>query len=574
MAILKFTTVPTKRLAASITSASATIKLSDIKGWNGSDLTASDFSNRLFAVLRNDQNTLMEIIELDESTIASASITVLKRGLQFDGNLTTQVTANKLTWVKNETLVELGTNVPQLLNHMVQIVGDQTLAGIKTFSELARTTAGNPVADNDLARKAYVDSVVAGSFPADRIVVAGTAGETVADGDPLYFDTTDNEWKLTDADAASTSENVLLGIAQGAGTNGNAITNGVLLKGLDDAQTGMTEGDIMYLSDTAGDISSTPGTKTVMIGIAKSATELYFSPRFSLFLTNDQKLALAGNSGTPSADNLYVTELGIQRNQEIYAADGGSNDTYVITLDPVPAGYVTGMVLNFKANTINTGAATLNVNTLGAKTIKKLNDQDLADGDIEAGQIVTVIYDGTVFQMQSQIANLKKSNRLIEAETAEVAVTSTGTETIIYQKSIPANTLSTGNAVRVRVYLTDLRSTATGDATFRLKYGSTTVATITAITDDSISTSIKGFVLEGIVAANAATNAQIAFLFGIGSTNSTGLNGLSSGNSAEGTATEDSTGALNLTVTAQWSASDSSNDVQKSFATLEILELL
>jgi hypothetical protein len=87
-----------------------------------------------------------------------------------------------------------------------------------------------------------------------------------------------------------------------------------------------------------------------------------------------------------------------------YAADGGASDSYAITLSPAPTAYYAGMTVRFKANTANTGAATLNVNGLGAKTIKKNHDQDLADGDIESGQIVEVVYDGTNFQMQSQSA--------------------------------------------------------------------------------------------------------------------------------------------------------------------------
>jgi hypothetical protein len=88
-----------------------------------------------------------------------------------------------------------------------------------------------------------------------------------------------------------------------------------------------------------------------------------------------------------------------------YAEDSGASDSYAITLTPAPAAYYVGMVVVFKANTTNTGAATLNVNGLGAKTIKKNHDQDLADGDIESGQIVELVYDGTNFQMQSQVAN-------------------------------------------------------------------------------------------------------------------------------------------------------------------------
>ena len=88
-----------------------------------------------------------------------------------------------------------------------------------------------------------------------------------------------------------------------------------------------------------------------------------------------------------------------------YAADAGSNDTYVITLSPAPSAYVTGMVIHFKANTLNTGTATLNVNGLGAKTIVRSGGTTLLTGDILANQLVEVEYDGTNMVMQSAPAN-------------------------------------------------------------------------------------------------------------------------------------------------------------------------
>lgn len=90
-----------------------------------------------------------------------------------------------------------------------------------------------------------------------------------------------------------------------------------------------------------------------------------------------------------------------------YAADAGSSDTYAITLSPVPAAYFTGMVVVFKANTVNTGTATLNVNSLGAKTIKKRYNEDLENGDILAGQNVVVVYDGTNFQLINEVSASK-----------------------------------------------------------------------------------------------------------------------------------------------------------------------
>jgi len=143
----------------------------------------------------------------------------------------------------------------------------------------------------------------------------------------------------------------------------------------------------------------------------------------------------------------------IQDSHYSYAADAQANDTYVITLVPAIAAYVTGQVFHFKANTANTGAATLNVNTRGAITIKKLNDQDLATGDIEAGQIVTVVYDGTNFQMQSQIATAAHDAITLAAD-ADVLLGLTGQQLTFDTQT--ANTVLAGPA-----------SGAAADPTFR-----------------------------------------------------------------------------------------------------------
>lgn len=306
MATLKPLSIPTKYLTASITSSASSLQLSDILDWNGTALTSASFGTLGYIVLRNANNTVVEFMEIDVTTIASSSITILRRGLGFDGDYVTEISANKKSWVKG-THVELGSHVPQLLKHFVTDIGDQTIAGVKTFSSLPATTAGNPVASTDLARKAYVDSVVAGIATAISEVVPGTAGETLSDGNLVYLKLADNRWWKTTASTAGTVENVMLGIAQGAGTAGNPITNGVLIRGVDDAQSGLSAGSVYYAANTAGTIASTPGTTEVTVGVGKSTTELYFDPRFDQQLTEDQQDALVGTSGTPSATNKYVT---------------------------------------------------------------------------------------------------------------------------------------------------------------------------------------------------------------------------------------------------------------------------
>ena len=97
-----------------------------------------------------------------------------------------------------------------------------------------------------------------------------------------------------------------------------------------------------------------------------------------------------------------------------FAVDAGGDDDYEITLDPIPTSYHGGMEINFIPATANTGACTLNVNELGAKTIKKNVSDDLADGDIAVGKLVKVIYDGTNFQLISNALQEEVETEMVE----------------------------------------------------------------------------------------------------------------------------------------------------------------
>lgn len=87
----------------------------------------------------------------------------------------------------------------------------------------------------------------------------------------------------------------------------------------------------------------------------------------------------------------------------------GSANTYTITYSPALAAYVDGERYSFRVAADNTGAATLNINGLGATTIKKMSSAgktDLAAGDLKSGQPATVEYDGTHFVLVTPLANL------------------------------------------------------------------------------------------------------------------------------------------------------------------------
>jgi hypothetical protein len=96
----------------------------------------------------------------------------------------------------------------------------------------------------------------------------------------------------------------------------------------------------------------------------------------------------------------------IDSSKLFFGTDSGVSDAYAINfLVPITA-YVVGQPANFIANTANTGPATLNINSLGAVTIKKNYNQDLSNNDIKALQLISVIYDGTNFQLTSPISNI------------------------------------------------------------------------------------------------------------------------------------------------------------------------
>lgn len=94
-----------------------------------------------------------------------------------------------------------------------------------------------------------------------------------------------------------------------------------------------------------------------------------------------------------------------------YITDTGAVNALVATLSPALGAYAAGVLVQVKVANTNTGATTINVNALGAKTIKKgQGTTDLVAGDIVAGQVISLEYDGTNFQLQSPSALALNSN--------------------------------------------------------------------------------------------------------------------------------------------------------------------
>lgn len=104
---------------------------------------------------------------------------------------------------------------------------------------------------------------------------------------------------------------------------------------------------------------------------------------------------------------------------DVHQYGDGVYDTgvYDITLTPARSGaYVAGEVVRFKADTVNAGAADININGRGDANLFKNVTTELAAGDIPDNSVVTAVYDGTNFQMLA-VAGVT-NDRYVSADTA------------------------------------------------------------------------------------------------------------------------------------------------------------
>ncbi len=105
--------------------------------------------------------------------------------------------------------------------------------------------------------------------------------------------------------------------------------------------------------------------------------------------------------GTDATDAATVGQVQSTTVKLIGSVSG--TDTITGSLTPSLAAYAAGQMFYFVAAGDNTGAVTLNINSLGAKNVTKNGTTALAAGDIKSGQTVAVIYDGTRFQIVNPV---------------------------------------------------------------------------------------------------------------------------------------------------------------------------
>ncbi|WP_339193083.1 hypothetical protein [Paenibacillus sp. FSL W8-1287] len=85
-----------------------------------------------------------------------------------------------------------------------------------------------------------------------------------------------------------------------------------------------------------------------------------------------------------------------------YGITTNSGNAYIVRPNPAPTALVEGLRITVKVNAANTGAATINVNGLGTKSILRGNGTALIAGSLKANSVYTLVYNGSAFILQGE----------------------------------------------------------------------------------------------------------------------------------------------------------------------------
>jgi hypothetical protein len=192
---------------------------------------------------------------------------------------------------------------------------------------------------------------------------------------------------------------------------------------------------------------------------------------------------------------------------------GGTADAKTLTYTVAPAAYYNGQRFAFIANTVNTGSATLNVNSIGAKTIKSMTTGTLANlaaGNMVEGVYVEVAYntanDCFVWTNQSYSAASATVAGVVELATDAETQTGSATDRAITPANLTAKE-ATAAAFRDntadRILTTDIVWSAADTVALTWTSGGTTAVDLDAGINFTVTTA------TGDSTLGAPTNAKV-----------------------------------------------------------------
>jgi len=144
--------------------------------------------------------------------------------------------------------------------------------------------------------------------------------------------------------------------------------------------------------------------------------------------------------GTVNTDSITLGQA--QNEGYQYLASVAGTNTITGSLSPAITAYAAGQTFRFIAAASNTGAVTININSLGAKSITKDGTTALSTGDILINGLYEITYDGTQFQ-------LKNSSVTFSGGTVANATTFSSTVALNGASTISADMTFSGSMLKL-----------------------------------------------------------------------------------------------------------------------------
>jgi len=245
------------------------------------------------------------------------------------------------------------------------------------FRSITNNSGASAANVNSLGPKAIVTN--------DNVALAG--GEILNGGDYLLiYNSSFGKFVLINSSAGGGGTVTEADIQQQAFTY--AVDSGVAdayVITLSPAPSGYTDGMVVCFQPTN---TNTTGSTIDVNGLgAKSIINMLGSNLLPGELIADLTYTLvydvaAGGVFVLQNSSLYATPRRVLQQTYTYAVDTGAANAYVVTLGTIPTGYTDGMYVAFKATNPNSGASTIDVNSLGAKDIVDNANTALASGAI------------------------------------------------------------------------------------------------------------------------------------------------------------------------------------------------
>ena len=107
---------------------------------------------------------------------------------------------------------------------------------------------------------------------------------------------------------------------------------------------------------------------------------------------------ITANKMDPDTADLTQLMKGVRSQRTNYVEDTGLVNNLLVALDPPITAYTIGLPIRVKINVTNTGAATIDAGG-GRVAVVKPSGAAMVAGDLPAGGLAEMVYDGTKFQM-------------------------------------------------------------------------------------------------------------------------------------------------------------------------------